>query len=86
MALDLKLIGIGMVIVFIAVFSILFVVDYIARLQAQCDINKNLEVCKLGTAKTIVVVLLLIAGGLLVVVAVTAYILISSQTTGKTEV
>lgn len=69
-----------MIVVFIAIFVLLFVVEYIARLKKGCEINKSLEICKLGTAETAVLVLLLIAGGIVVVIGVTAYILLTSQT------
>ncbi len=80
MALNWKLIGMGMLVVFIAVIALLFVVEYIARSRAQCETNKSLEICKLGTVEIVVVVLLLIAGGLVVIITVTAYIVISGQT------
>ena len=80
MALNWKVISIGMLIVFTAIFTLLFLVEYMARSKVKCDTNKNLEICKLGTVKTVIVVLLLIAGGLIVVIGVTAYIVLTAQT------
>ena len=80
MALNWKVVSIGMIVVFIAVISLLFVVEYIARSRSKCEINKNLEICKLGTIKLMIVVLMLVLGGLVVVVGVTSYILLSSKT------
>lgn len=80
MALNLKVIGISLISIFIAVFGLFYIVDNIGKLMRACETNKNLNICTLGSLPVIVLVALLIIGGLIMIINITAYILLSGRT------
>lgn len=81
MALSIKVLGVSILVVFIATFVILFILDNLYKIKTSCDKNKNLKVCKIGTFQMIAFMLIIIIGGLLTVITITGYILISGQQT-----
>jgi len=80
MALDLKVIGISLVIVFIAVFVLFYIFNNIAKVMNVCETDKSLKICTIGSLPIMILILVLIAGGLIVVINITAYILMSGTT------
>ena len=77
MVLNLRVIVVGMLVIFIAVFSLFFIVEWITRSRAKCETNINLAICKLGTVEIVIIVLLLIAGGMITIIGITSYVLLS---------
>ena len=77
MALNLKIVGVSLVVVFIAVFVLFYIFDNIIKVMGKCDKDKSLNICKSGSLPMVILMLLLIAGGLIIVVNITAYIMIS---------
>jgi len=75
--LNLRVIVVGMLVIFIAVFSLFFIVEWITRSRAKCETNINLAICKLGTVEIVIIVLLLIAGGMITIIGITSYVLLS---------
>ena len=82
MTMNLKIIGIGLVVVFVAIFVLFYIFDSINKIRTQCKTNKNLNICKLSSLPIVILMLLLIAGGLIVVINITAYIMVSGTTGG----
>lgn len=82
MPMNFKVIGIGLAVVFVAIFVLFYIFDSINTIRTQCSTNKNLNICKLSSLPIIILMLLLIAGGLIVVVNITAYIMVSGTTGG----
>lgn len=80
MAFNWKVIGIGLMTVFIAVFGLFYIVDKISNLMKICETNKNLNICTLGSLPVIVLVALLSIGGLIMIINIIAYILLSGRT------
>lgn len=78
--IDIKLMLIGLVVVFLAVYVLIYIFDNLYKIKAKCESNQ--EQCKINTFHIIILMLLLITGGLVIVISTTAYILIS----GKKEV
>ncbi len=79
MALSIKIIALGILVVFISTFAILFILDSIYKAKTSCDKNKNIKLCKIGTAQIVVLMLILLVGGLFIVIITTGYVLISGQ-------
>jgi len=77
MLLNVKLIGMCLTVVLIAVFVLFYIFDNLGKLMVQCEKDKNLNICKSGILPIVILMMLLIAGGLIVVVNITAYIMIS---------
>lgn len=80
MALNWKVIGISLTTIFIAVFAIFYIVDNIATIMKTCEMNKDLNICALGSLPVITLVALLMIGGLIMIINITAYILLSGKT------
>jgi hypothetical protein len=80
MAYKWKVIGISLIIVFIAVFGLFYIVDNIGRIMKTCETNKNLNICTLGSLPVVILVALLIIGGLIMIINITAYILLTGRT------
>lgn len=76
--LNLNLTFIGIFIVFVAMFTIIYIFDNVYNVKDICEKNPSLNVCKINTFHIIILMLLLIAGGLIIVISTTAYILLSS--------
>jgi len=74
---DLKIVGIGLTVVFIAVFVLFYIFDNISRIMNLCERDKSLKICTIGSLPIVILALLLIAGGLIMVINITAYIMIS---------
>jgi len=79
MALNLKVIGISIITIIIAVFSLFYIVNNIANIMKICETNKDLNICALGSLPVIVLVALLMIGGLIMIINITAYILLSGR-------
>lgn len=79
--INTKVIFLGLVVVFVAVFVLLYIFDNLYKVKNLCDKN-GVNVCKINTFHIIILMLLLIAAGLIIVISTTAYILLS----GKQEV
>jgi hypothetical protein len=77
--LNLKLLFIGLVVVFIAVFALLYIIDSISRLRSTCTVNSSMSICKINTFQLIILMLLLISAGLIIVISITAYILLTGR-------
>ena len=80
MAYNLKVIGISLITVFVAVLGLFYIVDNIGKLMNACETNKNLNICTLGSLPVIILVALMIIGGLIMIINITAYILLSGRT------
>ncbi|MEM5878697.1 MAG: hypothetical protein QXF12_07525 [Candidatus Aenigmatarchaeota archaeon] len=78
--IDIKLVLIGIVVVFLSVYVLIYIFDNLYKIKAKCELGQ--EQCKINTFHIIILMLLLIAGGLVIVISTTSYILI----TGKKEV
>jgi len=79
--INTKVIFVGLAVVFVAVFVLLYIFDNLYKVKNLCDKN-GVNVCKINTFHIIILMLLLIAAGLIIVISTTAYILLS----GKQEV
>ena len=79
MGLNWKLIGISLIAVIAAVFGLFYVVNNIATIMRVCEINKNLNICTVGSLPVIILVALLMIGGLIMIINITAYILLSGR-------
>lgn len=77
--MNMKIMAIGFIVVFVAVFVLFYIFHSISKIRGQCDTNKNLKICKLSSLPMVILMLLLIAGGLIVVINITAYIMISGS-------
>jgi hypothetical protein len=80
-SININIVLMGIAIVFVAVFVLLYIFDNLYKIKNLCDKN-GVNVCKINTFHIIILMLLLIAGGLIIVISTTAYILLS----GKKEV
>jgi hypothetical protein len=77
-SINTKVVLLGLVVVFIAVFVLVYIFDNLYKIKNLCDKN-GVNVCKINTFHVIILMLLLIAGGLIIVISTTAYILLSGQ-------
>ena len=77
--LDRKLVGICLVVVFIATFVLFYIFDNLAKIWDLCEKNKSFKICTLGSLPVIILMILLIAGGLIMVINITAYIMITGS-------
>jgi hypothetical protein len=76
-SLNTRVIVLGLVVVFIAVFVLVYIFDNLYRIKNICE--KGVNICKINTFHIIILMLLLIAAGLIIVISTTAYILLSGQ-------
>jgi len=76
--INFKIIFIGVLIVFIAVFALIYILDNLYKIKNLCNKDSSMNVCKINTFHIIILMLLLIAGGMIIVVSITAYILIKA--------
>jgi len=77
-SININIVLMGIAIVFVAVFVLLYIFDNLYKIKNLCDKN-GVNVCKINTFHIIILMLLLIAGGLIIVISTTAYILLSGQ-------
>ena len=77
MALNRKVVGISLTVVFIATFALFYIFDNIAKIWSLCEKDKSFKICTIGSLPVIILMTLLIAGGLIMVINITAYIMIS---------
>jgi len=73
-----QIVAIGMVVVFIASFFVIFIIDKLNKISKLCEKDKTLKVCQTNTFAVAVITMLVIAAGLVIVIATVAYILIAS--------
>lgn len=76
--INIKIILLGLLVVFIAVFVLVYIFDNLYKIKNLCDKN-GVNACKINTFHIIILMLLLIAGGLIIVISTTAYILLTGQ-------
>jgi len=77
-----KIIGIGLIVVFVAVFTIFYIVDNLSKVKEKCEKDKTLKVCQTNTLTLIAAVLLIMVAGLIIVVLTVAYIMVSASAGG----
>jgi len=82
MPLNLKIMLMGIVVIFISFFVLLYIFNGISSVKAKCKTDKSLNICKMNSLPIVILMLLLIAGGLIVVINITAYIMMSGSTSG----
>ena len=72
---------VGLISIFIATFSIIFIFVNVDRIMKNCEIDPTYShACgKLNGTTTTILMLLLIVGGLVIALSVTAYILLSAK-------
>jgi uncharacterized BrkB/YihY/UPF0761 family membrane protein len=75
-----RLIGICLIVVFIATFVLFYIFDNLAKIWDVCEKNKSFKICTLGSLPVVILMVLLIAGGLIMVINITAYIMITGTT------
>ncbi len=78
--LNLKIVGISLMVVFIATFVLFYIFDNISKVWNLCEKDKSFKICTIGSLPVVILMLLLIAGGLIMVINITAYIMISGTT------
>ena len=77
---NLKVIGISLITVLIAVFGIFYIIDNIARIMNLCETNKSFSFCTVSSLPVVVLIALLMIGGLIMIINITAYILLTGRT------
>jgi len=77
-SLNTRVILLGLIVVFVAVFVLVYIFDNLYRIKILCE-KGGVNICKINTFHIIILMLLLIAAGLIIVISTTAYILLSGQ-------
>jgi len=72
-----KVVGIGLIVVFIAVFTIFYIFDSLNKVKERCKREKTLKICQTNTLTLFMAVVLIIVAGLIIIVLTVAYIMIS---------
>ena len=71
-------IGIGLVIVFVAIIALLYIFDSLDKLSQKCNTAERIEACDQLSGLTIpMLVILLMIGGFIMTVCVTFFLLFS---------
>jgi len=73
-----KVVGLGLVVVFISTFIIFYIVDNLGKVRKKCEENNTIKFCQTNTLTLAVIMLLIILAGLVIVIMTVAYIMISS--------
>jgi hypothetical protein len=76
--INTRIILLGLVVVFVAVFVLVYIFDNLYRIKNLCE-KGGTNICRINTFHIIILMLLLIAAGLIIVISTTAYILLSGQ-------
>ena len=74
-----KIIGVGVVVIFIAAFTVIYIIDNLNKAMKKCEKEKTLKFCRANTLALIVIILLIIVAGLVIIIATVAYIMISAS-------
>lgn len=72
-------ISIAIVIVFVATFTIFYIVDSLNKLAAECERGAKLEICeKLSSFSFQMIIILILIGGLVSTISAVGYLLLST--------
>lgn len=74
-----KIVMVGIVVVFIATFTIFYVIDNLSKTMKRCEEDKTLKFCQTNTVAIAVIMLLMIVAGLVIVIMTVGYIMISAS-------
>ncbi|MCD6402784.1 MAG: hypothetical protein J7K98_00460 [Candidatus Aenigmarchaeota archaeon] len=77
-----KVMVIGLIVIFIAAFTIIYIIDNIGKAMKRCETDKTLKLCRTNTIAIVTIILLIMVAGLVIIIATVAYIMLSAETGG----
>jgi len=74
-----KVLVVGLIVIFIAAFTILYIVDNLSRALKKCETDKTIKFCRTNTIAIVTIILLIMVAGLVIIIATVAYIMVSAS-------